>query len=64
MTFRIRFRQAKSSVETEAVIEANSPTEAVVKFRCTRGQCPVSPALEEVITSVCAADDTLDATSW
>ncbi len=34
MVYRIRFRDAAATGESEATVEANSPTEALVKFRC------------------------------
>ena len=55
MNFRIRYREARGSYEAEAVVEANSPAEALVKFRCTRGPRLRSSHQEEV-TSVCPAD--------
>jgi len=36
MNYRIRYRQAGQDMESETLVEANSPAEAVVKFRCTR----------------------------
>jgi len=53
MTYRIRFRPEEGDQEAEAVVEANSPTEAMVKFhhaqdRSSRKQT----AMEERITSV------------
>jgi hypothetical protein len=54
MNFRIRYRQREGA--GEALVEANSPAEAVVKFRCTREHRPHSSAEQDVITSVCPAD--------
>ena len=42
--------------ELEAMVEANSPTEAVVKFRCTREYRPHPTAEGDVITSVYPVD--------
>ena len=56
MTYRIRYKQARGAGEAEAVIEANSPTEAIVKFRCTRSHAVSHPVHQDVITSVSAAD--------
>lgn len=56
MNFRIRYRQREEAGESEALVEANSPTEAVVKFRCTREHRPHFSAEQDVITSVCPAD--------
>ena len=38
MVYRIRYRPNNSAADAEAVVEANTPTEAVVKFRCAYGQ--------------------------
>ena len=52
MTYRIRFQQPGRPREDEALIEANSPNEALVKFRCIR-RFGVDPAYRsEHITSV------------
>lgn len=56
MTFRIRYRQGEGAGESEALVEANSPTEAVVKFRCTREHRPHFSVEQNVITSVSQAD--------
>ena len=56
MTYRIRFKQTEGAGEGEIVIEANSPTEAVVKFRCARGQTFHHVMKQEEITSVSDAD--------
>jgi hypothetical protein len=51
--YRIRYRAPDDAEEAEAVIEANSPAEALVKFR---HGCDVSRdalARQEVVTSVC-----------
>jgi hypothetical protein len=56
MVFRIRYKDAVGRDEKCATVEANSPTEALVKFRCIynvreyRGETP------EMVTSV-AADE-------
>ncbi len=34
MTYRIRYRTPGSGGSVEAIVDANSPNEAVVKFRC------------------------------
>ena len=34
MNYRIRYREQDIADENEALIEANSPNEALVKFRC------------------------------
>jgi len=51
MVYRIRFRQTRASDESEVVLEANSPTEALVKFRHT--SVAAEPAVH-VVTSVTA----------
>jgi len=55
MNFRIRYRQ-HGVTEAETVVEANSPTEAVVKFRCTRQACGSNSGAGEEVLSVNAAD--------
>jgi len=37
MVYRIRFRSAAEGRESDALVEAGSPTEAMVKFRHTHG---------------------------
>lgn len=55
MIFRIRFKHARDSRESETVIEANSPTEAMVKFRHIHTSRPQHPhLLHEQITSICS----------
>ena len=56
MTYRIRYRTAGELNELEALVEANSPTEAVVKFRCTRRQQPARHPKKDDVTSVSPAD--------
>ena len=51
MVYRIRYRQTHASNESEVVLEANSPTEALVKFRHT--SVAAEPAAQ-VVTSVSA----------
>jgi len=58
MNFRIRYKQARGLHEAEAVVEANSPTEALVKFRCIRGGRTSAPLQQEQVTSVCPAERT------
>ena len=56
MVYRIRYRQANGPDDAEVVVEANSPTEAMVKFHHARdGALSQSPC--EVVTSVRAEDD-------
>jgi|GEM_PF-4729418 len=55
MNYRIRYNTGRDGREAEAVMEAGSPTEAVVKFRCAN--LPESSAGgSQTITSVCPAD--------
>jgi hypothetical protein len=55
MNFRIRYRHGGLS-EVETVVEANSPAEAVVKFRCMR-QVSASPlGRSDEVLSVSAVD--------
>jgi len=56
MTYRIRYRRAGEPTELETLVEANSPTEALVKFRCTRQCRPESHPEKDQVTSVSAAD--------
>ncbi len=56
MNYRIRYRQPEGAGELEATVEANSPTEAVVKFRCTREYRPHPAARGDLITSVCPVE--------
>jgi len=56
MNYRIRYRQAGQDMESEAIIEANSPAEAVVKFRCTRGSVAHPVGHDDQVISVSAAE--------
>ena len=38
MVYRIRYRPNDAAVDAETAVEANTPTEAMVKFRCAYGQ--------------------------
>ena len=58
MNYRIRYRQAGDQGDAETLVEANSPTEALVKFRCTRRFAPDTAALHEQVPSVSSADYT------
>jgi len=53
MLYRIRYREAQASCESEVVLEANSPTEALVKFRHTGAAVGHAAQL---VTSVSADD--------
>ena len=37
MVYRIRYRPSDVAADAETAVEANTPTEAVVKFRCAFG---------------------------
>jgi len=52
MEYLIRYRKAAAAEQSEFTVEANSPTEALVKFRhtCDGGQ---APAAAETVVSVC-----------
>ena len=58
MVYRIRYRPADAPREAEVVVEANSPTEAMVKFQHA-WDAPLSPAKPGVVTSV-RPEDTHD----
>lgn len=57
MVYRIRHHRPGQSEERSDVIEANSPAEAMTKFRLTHGLDARSD--EEIITSVHAEDSNL-----
>ena len=52
MTYRIRYRYPSDSVEAEVIVEANSPNEAMVKFRCLGDGRSVLSKQHDMITSV------------
>ncbi len=52
MVYRIRYHDPSQSQQAEAVVEANSPTEAMVKFRCIYNTREFSAELPEPVTSV------------
>ena len=56
MVYRIRYQDATGASETEAVVEANSPTEAMVKFRCIYNTREFAAQMPELVTSVCAEE--------
>jgi hypothetical protein len=55
MVYRIRYRAAQASHSGEVVVEANSPNEAVVKFRHAPAGRPAGRH-SDVVTSVRAED--------
>jgi len=56
MNFRIRYRQSEGAREDEVLVEANTPTEAMVKFRCIREARPYGSSRDHLITSVAPAE--------
>jgi hypothetical protein len=52
MNWRIRYREPAARHEREAVVQANSPTEAMVKFCSTWGGRPEPARGSENVTSV------------
>lgn len=52
-TYRIRYRHGAGQAEDEAVVEANSPVEAMVKFRHTRNGRPRDAWPADDVLSVC-----------
>lgn len=63
MEYRIRYRSQRDNAETEVTVQANSPTEAIVKFRHTHGLGKAGQDKHEVVTSV-YTEPCLDAVSW
>jgi hypothetical protein len=62
MEYRIRFRDPRWARECEAVVEAGSPTEAIVKFRHAHDSQQRDGARGAQVTSVIAANDDLGMT--
>ncbi|HUS48189.1 MAG TPA: hypothetical protein VM098_08715 [Phycisphaerae bacterium] len=54
MVYRIRYKEPKSAAEAEVLVQANSPTEALVKFRHSHSDGIDSPQPKELVTSVYA----------
>ena len=52
MTYRIRYKMHRESMESEVIVEANSPNEAMVKFRCLSDGKSVVANQHDLITSV------------
>ncbi|MCJ7544555.1 MAG: hypothetical protein MUP47_08350 [Phycisphaerae bacterium] len=52
MVFRIRYRRQIDGQESEVAIEANTPTEALVKFRHTCGHAQGPATSPESVSSV------------
>ncbi len=55
MVYRIRYRD-RTARESEMAVEANSPNEAVVKFRHIRGGTSIGTQCRESVTSVSAEE--------
>ncbi len=63
MVYRIRYRRQTDRGEGELVLEANSPSEAMLKFQHVHSEPLRSPVAREVVTSVVpeeAEDDVPD----
>ncbi|HAU38580.1 MAG TPA: hypothetical protein DCX07_12795 [Phycisphaerales bacterium] len=56
MTYRIRFLNGRNANQSEMLIEAGSPNEALVKFHCTRGGPEKTTKRREQVTSICPED--------
>jgi hypothetical protein len=52
MVYRIRYRDVGGEAERIATVEANSPTEAMVKFRCIFNPREHTNAMPETVTSI------------
>jgi len=60
MDYRIRYHEFGQQGEAEMLIDANSPNEAMVKFRCTRRLFPSKQHYRDEITSVSLAEKVID----
>jgi hypothetical protein len=61
MVYRIRYRRSGGCDDAEVVVEANSPTEAMVKFQHTWDG--TSANCRDVVTSVRAEDPSCELSS-
>ena len=52
MTYRIRYRDGSASREDEIQVQANSPTEAMIKFQHGHNHCRMSSVAAPKVTSV------------
>ena len=52
MVYRIRYHDINESAEAEAQVEANSPSEAMVKFRCIHTTAGPNAQACEMVSSV------------
>ncbi len=57
MTYRIRYRQTGWSRDSEAIIEAHSPSEAMVKFQFAQEARCCNAETQEIITSISSVED-------
>jgi hypothetical protein len=62
MIYRIRYRQTNAARDQELVVEANSPTEAMVKFQHAYHGSQ-APGAGQIVTSV-RAEEAAQETSW
>ena len=56
MVYRIRYRKSEKGRDMQCLVEANSPTEAMIKFRHTSTPQAAQSAADNIV-SVCAAED-------
>jgi len=56
VAYRIRYRDTVGRSESEAVVEANSPNEALVKFRHVRSDRDRPGCSRQLVTSVSVDD--------
>ena len=56
MNYRIRYRHGEGARDNEVTVEANSPNEAMVKFRCIQEPRPHGSSTGHEITSVTATE--------
>ena len=59
MVYRIRYCDRTGTRSAEAVVEAGSPTEALVKFCHTGDHCQDPATVQQRVTSVCPDADPL-----
>jgi len=62
MVYRIRYRRPDAADDAEAAVEANTPTEAIVKFRCAYGQD--DDGAEPLEVQSVQPDDESEAAPW
>ena len=63
MIYRIRYRRPDATDDREFVVEASSPTEAMVKFNHTHDGAGELSRCARVVTSV-RAEDTGEEIAW